>query len=293
MNLYQLRYFVTLAKLQQYLKASEQLCITQPSLSHAISSLEKELGVKLFEKDGRNVVLTKCGREFLKDTEYTLQLLDHSIENLKSSGAGNGRLDIGLLPTLGTNFVPGLVRSFLNEYPDKQIDFHFSNGLTADFLEGLKNQKYDIAFCSRMDQEPLIEFVPVAKQELVVIIPKDHPLADRDSVTLRETLDYPQIMFSKRSGLRPMIDKLFLACGKMPECIFEIDEDQTIAGFVAHGFGMAIVPDMPILSNMSLKVIHITEANWERRFYMAYLKNRYRTPLAEQFLAYVKSHTAL
>lgn len=293
MNLYQLRYFVTLAKLQHYLKASEQLCITQPSLSHAISSLEKELGVKLFEKDGRNVVLTKCGREFLKDTEQTLQLLDHSVERLKSSGSGNGRLDIGLLPTLGTSFVPNLIRNFSDEYPDKTIDFHFSNGLTADFLEGLKNQKYDLAFCSKIDQEPLIEFVPVAKQELVVIVPQHHPLASRDSIALCETLDYPQILFSKRSGLRPMIDKLFLACGKMPECIFEIDEDQTIAGFVANGFGIAIVPNMPILNNMSLKVIHITEANWERRFYMAYLKNRYRTPLVEQFITYVKAHVML
>lgn len=77
-----------------------------------------------------------------------------------------------------------------------------------------------------------------------------------------------------------MIDKLFLACGKQPDCIFEIDEDQTIAGFVANGFGIAVVPNMPILTNMHLKVIHITEANWERRFYIAYLKNRYRTPLA-------------
>ncbi len=293
MNLYQLRYFVTLAKFQHYMKASEQLCITQPSLSHAISALEKELGVKLFEKDGRNVILTKCGKNFLKDAEHTLQLLDSSVERLKSSAQGNGRLDIGLLPTLGTDFVPRLIRGFLTAYPDKTIDFHFYNGLTADFLEDLKNQKYDFTFCSRMDQEPLIDFIPVARQELVVIVPPDHPLSDRTEIRLSETLDYPQILFSRRSGLRPMIDKLFLACGKQPDCIFEIDEDQTIAGFVANGFGIAVVPNMPILANMHLKVIHITEANWERRFYIAYLKNRYRTPLAEQFLSYVKSHALI
>ena len=62
MNLYHLRYFVTLAHLEHYTKAAEILAITQPSLSHAIASLEKELGVKLFEKEGRNVVLTKCGQ---------------------------------------------------------------------------------------------------------------------------------------------------------------------------------------------------------------------------------------
>ena len=69
MNLYHLRYFVTLAHLEHYTKAAEILAITQPSLSHAIASLEKELGVKLFEKEGRNVVLTKCGQAFLTDVE--------------------------------------------------------------------------------------------------------------------------------------------------------------------------------------------------------------------------------
>lgn len=64
MNLYHLRYFITLAHLEHYTKAAEKLMITQPSLSSAISSLEKELGVSLFEKEGRNVVLTKCGKMF-------------------------------------------------------------------------------------------------------------------------------------------------------------------------------------------------------------------------------------
>ena len=67
MNLYHLRYFVTLAHLEHYTKAAENLSITQPSLSHAISLLENELGVALFEKEGRNIVLTKYGKIFLKD----------------------------------------------------------------------------------------------------------------------------------------------------------------------------------------------------------------------------------
>ena len=155
MNLYQLRYFVTLAKFQHYMKASEQLCITQPSLSHAISTLEKELGVKLFEKDGRNVILTKCGKNFLKDAEHTLQLLDSSVERLKSSAQGNGRLDIGLLPTLGTDFVPRLIRGFLSACPDKTIDFHFYNGLTADFLEDLKIRNTISHFAPEWTRNPL------------------------------------------------------------------------------------------------------------------------------------------
>lgn len=293
MNLYHLRYFVTLAKMQHYTKAAEHLCITQPSLSHAISALEKELSVKLFEKEGRNVVLTKCGMEFLGEVERSLQILDKSVDHIKAAGNGEGRLDIALLRTLGTNLVPELIRGFVSEYPYKNIDFHFYNGLTADILEGLKEQKYDIAFCSRADNEPLIDFIPIARQDLVVIVPKHHPLADRDEICLSETLAYPQILFSKRSGLRAIINKLFETCGQMPEAVFEIEEDQTIAGFVANGFGIAVVPNMPILNNMPIHVIHITEPSWERYFYMAVLKSRYHVPLVENFKRYVEAHTDL
>ena len=85
MNLFYLRYFVTLAHVKHYTKAAEQLCITQPSLSHAIAQMEKELGVPLFEKNGRNTMLTPFGREFLSCAEHTLSTLDDGIASLQRS----------------------------------------------------------------------------------------------------------------------------------------------------------------------------------------------------------------
>ena len=90
MNLYHLRYFVTLAHMEHYTRAADLLAITQPSLSHAISSLESELGVKLFKKNGRNVTLTKYGKSFLTDAEDILQKLDSSVGNLQLAGKGEG-----------------------------------------------------------------------------------------------------------------------------------------------------------------------------------------------------------
>lgn len=82
MNIYNLRYFVTLARIRQYTKAAEELCITQPSLSHAISQMEKELGVKLFEKNGHKITLTQFGEEFLSYAEKTLDVLDDGIASI-------------------------------------------------------------------------------------------------------------------------------------------------------------------------------------------------------------------
>lgn len=278
MNLYHLRYFATLAHLEHYTKAAEILSITQPSLSHAISSLEKELGVKLFEKDGRNVVLTKCGQAFLVDVEQALDMLDSSVNKLQMTGLGEGRIDIAELRVLSSTVVPNFVKGFLDSSSNKKIDFYFhsSTGLTSDMIQGLKERKYDIAFCSKMDNEPLIEFTPVAKQELVLIVPKEHP--------------YPHIVFSKRSGLRQVIDKLFEKCGGYPEIAYSMEEDQGVAGLVGAGFGIAVVPKMPILSYMPVSIIEIATPSWERLFYMATLKNVYQAPVVMNFKKYVTEH---
>lgn len=288
MNLYHLRYFVTLAHLEHYTKAAEILAITQPSLSHAIASLEKELGIKLFEKDGRNVVLTKCGQAFLKDVEQSLDMLDSSINRIRMTASGEGRIDIAMLRTLDV-VVPNFVKDFLNSKPHKNINFYFhtSTELTPDIIQGLKDRKYDVAFCSKMENEPLIDFVPITRQELVLIVPKGHPLENRDSIDLKETLSYPQIVFSKQSGLRPIIDKLFEKCGGQPKIEYSLEEDQAVAGLVSAGFGIAVIPKMQVLNYMPVKIIKIEKPTWERIFYMASLKNVYQAPVINEFKNFV------
>lgn len=298
MNLYHLRYFVTLAHLEHYTKAAELLAITQPSLSHAISSLEKELGVKLFEKEGRNVILTKCGQAFLENVEQSLNMLDSSINNLQMTGQGEGRIDIAELRVLSSLLVPSFVKGFLESVPEdrrSKIDFQFhsSTGMTADMIQGLKDRKYDVAFCSKMNDEPMIEFVPVSKQKLVLIVPKGHPLEKYQSIDLKDTLEYPHIAFSKRSGLRPIVDKLYEKCGGFPTIAYTMEEDQGVAGLVGAGFGIAVVPQMQILDYMPVTVIEIEKPAWERLFYMATLKDVYQAPVIQDFKKYVKEHTWL
>ena len=292
MNLYHLRYFVTLAHLEHYTKAAKQLSITQPSLSHAIASLEEELNVRLFEKDGRNVVLTRWGKIFLKDVEDILAHLDSSVANLKMTGSGNGIIDIGCIRILGAGYVPSLMRDFKKANPDKDIRYrlHGVGGLSAEIIEGLKNRQYDIAFCSKYKDDPMIDFVKIASQDLVLAVPLDHPLAAYDTVRLQDTLSYQHIFFNRRSGLRDIIDRLFSKAGGFPEYVMEIEEDMVIAGLVAKGFGIAVIPDMHILSEMSLKTLTITEPVPERNFYMATLKDIYFAPLVVAFRDFAKTY---
>lgn len=284
MNIYHLRYFVTLAYLEHYTKAAEKLSITQPTLSNAITMLENELGVKLFEKEGRNVILTKYGKIFLKDIEVVLNNLDLSVKKLKSIGSGDGTIELAFLRTLGKDFIPEVTSDFIESNPDKSISFDFHTGVTSSIVKGLKEKEFDVAFCSKMENEKDIEFVPVSKQDLVLIVPNGHPLSTKNEIDLRDTLKYKHIIFTKSSGLRYIIDDMFKKINKTPEIAYEIEEDQVIAGLVSKNFGIAVVPYMDSLKYTDVKVINIVYPTWERNFYIAYLKNSYLSPLVLNFI---------
>lgn len=294
MNLNQIYYFVTLAKTEHYTRAAEQLSITQPTLSHAVSMLENELGIKLFEKKGRNVVLTKYGKVFLGYASESLRLLETGIKNTKSMGEENtGTIDLAYIFTLGTEFVPQLVQDFLKDNPQLHVQFKFKVGYTPEILQGLKEQKFDLAFCSKIEREKQVIFTPIAEENLVAAVSKNHPLAVNDEITLAETAEYPQIFYPQSSGLRSVIEKLFEKAGVRPEIAYEIDEDNAMAGLAAKNFGVAVMPEVPVLKNLDIKKLPITNPEIHRYIYMAQVKNRYQVPVVKKFAAYVKKYRGI
>lgn len=287
MNLYHLRYFVTLAKLEHYGKAAEKLKITQPGLSHAMASLEDELGVSLFEKEGRNIVLNKYGKMFFADADRVINILDSSMNSFKIISEGGGYISLCSIKPLAIQGIPRLAHEFLDMNKDKKIDFKFYTGVTNNIVQGLKNGIYDIGFCSKMESENDIEFVPVQKQEMYAIVPYNHPLAVKKELDLKETIPYRHIVFSKSSGLRPVIDELFDKIGKHPDIAYEVEEDSVIGGLVAQNFGIAILPKMYSLQYINVKAIPIIQPELESYFYAVRMKNRYHSPAAEAFYKYV------
>lgn len=293
MNLDHLRYFVKLAEVGHYTKAAEQLCIAQPSLSHAMRTLETELGVPLFERSGRNTVLTRYGREFLHCAQRTLATLDQGVGSLQHSAQGEGLIRLGFVRALGTVFIPKLAAQFLAAHPDKDIRFEFHADRTPELLDGLMEQRYDLVFCSHPSPERHLTAVPVTSQELVLIVPSDHPLADRESVDLAETLNDPQICFSSGSGLREVIDELFLASGGRPPIAYETEEDQVIAGLVAQGFGIAVVPYMDLLLKLDLAILRISAPPYKREFFAVHNDALFLPPVVRNFRQFVIDHSTL
>lgn len=288
MNLNHLQYFVKLAHIEHYTKAAKELSITQPSLSHAISSLEEELGTKLFEKQGRNVILTKYGKIFLKYVEKSLEYLQEGVDKTKAlTCATSGLIDLGYIYTLEAEFIPTIVRKFLTEHKDKNFGFTFSSSNTKNIIEGLKNEKYDIGFCSKVENEHNIEFIKIKQEELVVVVPKDHELSKYKEIDLAKTVDFKYIAFTKTSGLRTVIDDLFKQINKKQQISYEVENDSSMAGLVAEGFGIAVMPNIPFLKYFNVDVIKLKSPVYSRNIYMAKLKNKYLSPAVDEFSKFV------
>lgn len=239
------------------------------------------------------MVLTRYGKIFLPYVEESLKVLEEGVQRTKElNGSKEGMIHLAYIYTLGSTFVPKMVRRFLDAYPDYHIDFQFIVGKTGDIIEGLKNDQYDMVFSSYQDGEPDIDFRQIGDQKLVLAVPKDHPLAMYDSVDLKDTVDYPQIYFQKGSGLRPVVDQMYEQISVFPKIAFEIEEDGSMAGLVAQGFGIAVMPDIPILKTLDVKTLTITNPEYERHVYLATMKKRYLSPVAKSFIQFVTQETA-
>ena len=129
--------------------------------------------------------------------------------------------------------------------------------------------------------------IPVDRQDLVLIAPRNHPLAQKHTVDLEEALPYPQVYFSPGSGLRDVVDVLYQKIGQRPIIAYETEEDQVIAGLVAHGFGIAIVPEMELLSSLNVKVIEILHPIVKRNIYMISSNQFYMPPVVRNFHDFV------
>ncbi len=287
MNLDHLRYFVKLAEIRHYTRAAEQLCISQPSLSHAINQLETELGVPLFERSGRNTTLTRFGEEFLECAQRSLDTLDVGIGSLQRSARGEGVVRLGFLRTLGVDYIPGLTADFLDADPDCGIQFSFHSGLSGELIDGLLQRKFDLVFCSEPDPSLGLSAVPVTSQELVMIVPKNHPLAGQESVDLADTLQYPAVFFAEGSGLRKVIDRMYDKVGGRPASVIETEEDEVIAGLVSAGFGVAVVPYMDMLQKLDISLLKISSPPYRRDFFMIQDDAVFLPPAAQRFRSFV------
>lgn len=282
----QLEYFKTVAQLQHITKAAEKLSISQPALSRSIAKLEEELDFPLFDRVGKNIVLNRYGQIFLSHVERAMQEIAAGQQVVKDLlHPDHGNISLSFLHSLGSNMVPGLISKFLTSNPN--IQFKLYQNATNFLLAQLDAGEIDLCLCAPVTTTDKIEWEPLFTEELFVIVPADHRLAGRTSITLAELKDEPVVTFKKNYGLRILADQLFKEAGLQPFITFEGEEIITVAGLVEAKLGIALIPHVFGLDNINISFLPIAQPSCQRIIGLAWTKDRYLSPAAQKFKNFV------
>ena len=290
MTLNQLGYFYQAAVLQHFNQAAEKMNISEPSLSRSISSLEDELGVTLFEKRCRNVILTIAGEIFLEHATQILDDVKRAENKMHHLATDGGHIDIAYVSPLAREYIPRTVRNFLSLEQNKNITFNFNQDITSVNIEGLKKGAYDLIFGSYSDNEPNIEFVPIIKQEIVAILPAGHPLSRKEALQAADFADYQVLGYNRHSGLGKYTRSFFKEHGIAPNFICESPDENGIASLVAQGFGIALVADVDTIyrDDICIRPL-ISSESFSHTVYMGYMRGKYQLPAVQRFIAFVRN----
>lgn len=239
MNYNYLRYFSVLAQLEHYTLAAARLEISQPSLSSAIRNLEDELGVKLFEKVGRNIRLTEQGRYFQKKVDSAMGELAEATQTLLTS-TDNAPIVIRLGFVSGA--LAGTVADAMREYMRKsdRCRFHITEGSAKDLMDLLHQEKLDMAIVDVTSRDRSLHFRKLRQRDFFAAVPTGHPLADREVICVSELQDHPQIGFSHS------MDRNFEDWASHPDVrqqfVCQVNTVSSALSLVASGLGIATIP---------------------------------------------------
>lgn len=287
MTLNQLHYFEVLARTQHYQHAAEVLGISQPTLSRAISSLELELGAPLFERRGRNVVLSRFGRVFAEHVFSAMHELNAGIDHVRDlTDPEKGTIDVSLIYAISNICFPRLLQGYLEKQLPNQATFQFRQGNTPSVMSDVKEGLSEIGFCSYMSNQPELVFSPLIRCPLSLVLSPTHPLAGHTSVSLREISAYPLILSVDKTHY---LENLLLSQGLNPIVLCRMGEDHSIANLVARGFGVSILPFDPQLTATGAILRPISDPCAYRDFFMIISRTRLLSPRAKEFRNYVLS----
>ncbi|MFD1775001.1 LysR family transcriptional regulator [Paenibacillus rhizophilus] len=282
----QLEYFEATARLQHMTLAAQTLNITQPALSRSIARLETELGIPLFEREGRSIRLNRYGQLFLSHVEHILEefrMAKREIDDLLNPS--QGEVSLGFLHTLGIHHIPDLIGKFRRAHPHTRFQLHQSS--THRLLEQLVSGEIDLCMASPRDADLRIRWARLWSEELFLAVPAGHRLAGSSQAELCEIAQEPLISFKEGYGLRIITDNLLQESGIAPPIVFEGEDVDTVAGLVAAGLGVAILPKYSGLDQEELFWVSVENQSCRREIGIAWMEDRFLSPAAERFRQFV------
>lgn len=242
MTLTQINALLMVLECGGFTEAGKRLYMTQSAVSQAINALEEELGVVIMVRERRKAItLTAVGERIVSH----LRRLAHEVNAVKEIAEQEKQsplrlLRIGCFPSICACILPQVVRYFETYYPQIKIIPHEAN--STEIIESLRQDKIDIGFVH--SPVPNMYSLPVYKDKFTVVVPENHPFAQRDSVKLEDLFSEPLITSTGRYELSIMA--LFKEHNITPEIKYEFNHPATAISFIRQGLGIALLPELTL-----------------------------------------------
>jgi len=267
MEIYQLQYFIKTAEVLHFTKAAELCFVTQSGLSQQIKKLEEELGLPLFKRIGKKVQLTEAGSVFLIHAKKVVENVENgkqAIEDLNEMIGGE--LRIGVTYIFGLLILP-VVNAFAKKYQNLKIIVEY--GTTEVLEQKLLDNELDLVFViSSHEIKMPIQKVPLFTSNMVMVVSRNHALANLDKIAFKKIEEIPLILPGKGSNSREYVEELFKKFNMKPKISIELQSIHALLQMVENSDWATIVAEMALKDWDSLKAIQITGISTKRDSYM-------------------------
>ncbi len=283
-SLKQLKVFTTITQHKSLTAASDALFLSKAAVSMALRELEKQLGHALFDRVNNRLILNQEGQKLLPLADELLHR-SHDIEQLFSDkDTLSGQLRIGASDTIGNQVAPYLLSDFRQHTHHESQSLFISN--SAQICNMLVDYELDIALIEGKTQHPELIATPFRDDEMCVIAPPNHPLAEQDSVSLLDLEQSIWLLREPGSGSRELFLTAIAPRLEYWQESFQLNTTEALVNSVSAGLGLACLSKLsaqPAINDGRVKQLHIP-LDMKRRFWILVHKEKYQSPLLKRFI---------
>jgi DNA-binding transcriptional LysR family regulator len=292
-TLTQLGAFLAVVRRGSVTAAAEELVVTQPSVSAAVAALERELGAKLTERDGRGLKPTAAGRAFAPYAEHVLGLLDQGGRAAREAVEDERRtLRVSAVATAGEHFAPLVIKVFAEQHPELVISLDVGN--RADVFQRLVEREVDVAITGRVPDDPWLRGVAFAPNDFALVTSTADPLAKRQSIEVEELADCTWLVREEGSGTRALCQR-YLNANKLRPNLLTLGSNGAIRQAARFGLGIALISRIAVeveLQHGLLAELHVAASLPRRAWHVVYVSDGPVRAEVAAFVEFLQSNAA-
>jgi len=290
MELIQLLSFHQIVKTGSFSKASNNIFRSQSAVSHQIKNLEKELGIKLFERLGKTIKLTEEGKILFDVVSAFFNDLDNVKRIYGDMQQGkHGRLTIVTSSAMITYVLPNVIKMFIDQFARIKLKL-ITCAITFEIPRVILNGDADFGIGPEMDQvsSEKINFLPWKSFDKVLLMAKDHPLSKKSNVTLADIAKYPLILYGAGTVIRKSVEEAFVRNNLSYEIVMELDVAENIKKYVEIGIGLSILSSVALThqDKNRLFVFDINHLLGKTEYGIYLRRDKYITTAMKQFIKF-------